>query len=148
MITKHSITFTIDDKEFKIVVNELTKEQQKELKKKSEQHVKVLEHINESTRKLTRLSEKYGLLKNAGRVDEALAVSDDIEKEEVSLLKEKESMKKSTDALETLYQDRLKMCVSGEDKDAFLNAIDDLGISINSVFEEIAKHILESKEKK
>ena len=148
MITKHSITFTIDDKEFKIVVNELTKEQQKELKKKSEQHVKVIEHVNESARKLKRLSEKYALLKNAGRVDEALTVSDEIEKEESSLLKEKESMEKSTEALETLYQDRLKMCLSGEDKEAFLNEIDELGISINSVFEEIGKHVLESKEKK
>lgn len=136
------------EREFNLIVTELDKKQAKDLKKQSEKHIEALQNINHSSTKLARLSEKYTMLKEAKRIDEALHVMDEIEKIEKEILSTKEIVTKASESLEELYRTKLLISVSGDDKDAFFEEITKYNFNINLIFEEIAKAINESKEKK
>jgi len=146
--SKHKINLFLDEKEFHLIVTELDAKQTKELKKQSEKHIEALQLVNQMTTKLSRYSEKYTMLKEAKRIDEALHVMDEIEAIEKELLSTKETVSKASEALEALFKTKLTMSVSGDDKDAFLETIEASNFNINLIFEEIAKAISESKEKK
>lgn len=146
--SKHKIILNMNSKEFNLVVTELDKKQTKDLKKQSEKHIEALQNVNFLTTKLSRKIEKYTMLKEAKRIDEALCVMDEIENIEKELLSTKKTVNEASEALEELYKKKLLISVSGDDKNAFLEEIEASNFNINAIFEEIAKSISESKEKK
>lgn len=148
LVSKHKINLELNGKEFHLVVTELDKKQTKELKKQSEKHIEALQNVNHLTTKLSRKIEKYSMLKEAKRIDEAIAEMNEIEAIEKGLLSTKETVLKASDALEELYKSRLVMSISGDDKDTFLEEIEASNFSINDIFNEISKAIGISKEKK
>lgn len=148
LISKHKIILNINSKDFNLLVTELDKKQTKDLKEQSEKHIEALQNISFVTTKLSRKIEKYNMLKEAKRIDDALHVMDEIEDIEKELLNTKETANKALESLEELYKMKLLISIGGEDKDAFLEEIEASNFNMNDIFEEIAKSINESKEKK
>lgn len=146
--TKHNISISIDDKTFKITAHEITAQQQKKLESKFSKHTDEIKNVQKLSGKLARLNERYGMLKEAKETKEALEVLTKIEAMEDEIEKAMPSLKTASDEIETILNERLLMLIDGDDKDELFECVKEKGISNKIVFEEIAKAIQDSKEKK
>lgn len=144
----YDIALDLDGTIHHITVKELSKAQTKELIKQSEIHTDEFNKIQNLSVKLVRLNDKYEMFKEAKRIGEALHVMSEIEETENKILSFKNSAKNAVEKLEELYENKLASTVSGQDKDAFLEAVKNSSFSIKEIFKEITEVIQKEKEKK
>ena len=146
--TKHDISISIDDKTFKITAHEITSKQQKQLEEQLSKHAEAIKKIQKQSTKLSRLNERYSMLKEDRDTQEALEVLTQIEKLEDEIDELIPSLKKANNEIENLLEERLMMLIDGDDKDELFECVKEKGITNKVIFDEIAKSIQDSKEKK
>ena len=146
--TKHDISISIDDKTFKITAHEITSKQQKQLEEQFSKHAEAIKKIQKQSTKLSRLNERYSMLKEDRDTQEALEVLTQIEKLEDEIDELIPSLKKANNEIENLLEERLMMLIDGDDKDELFECVKEKGITNKVIFDEIAKSIQDSKEKK
>lgn len=145
--TKHDVSISIDDKTFKITAHEITTKQQKQLEDKFSKHTDSMKVIQKLNLKAQRLREQFELIKEENK-KEALSIHKEICKVEDEMEDAMPRLKTASDEIETILNERLLMLIDGDDKDELFECVKEKGISNKIVFDEIAKAIQESKEKK
>lgn len=145
--THHEITIGIDDKEFKISVNEMSEKQQKHLEEKFQKHTESMRSLQKLSLKVQRLKEQFELIKEENKKD-ALAIHKEICKVEDTMEEAMPQLKTASVELENVFTERLNMSVDGEDKEALLAYAKERGVSSKRLFDEVSHAIEAAKEKK
>ncbi len=158
--TKHDVTIEIDDKSFKITVQDLNKEMKVKLDESRKEKASQFEAIDDKNFALAEMQEEHSLnaqLLEADSLDEMKKVEVIFEQKELNkkitnCKKEIQDLQLKTqtmnEALESHFEEAFDLCVKGENATSLKKKIDETGISYAVVFQEIKKLIAGSVEKK
>lgn len=133
--------------EFNVTVNELTLGQQKEIREKADQYIKLSREANGIAEKIFLKREKYELLKSSDMKMQALQTIEEIEKLEEELRNPKFDTKKVKEELNDLALQKIKNVISGDDGQKLIEFAETYGKQ-EEIFEKIAEEIKKEKEKK
>lgn len=147
--TKYPLTITIDENTYAVTVKEPTKAEKEDLKAITSAYIALVEKYNDTLNDVEYKTKKYDLLtKDDTKADEALKVLEELNKDKKTLKTLVKEVEKGEETIEQLLKQRFSLTVSGNDKTALIEEIDEKGISYKAVFDEIAKEIAEAKEGK
>jgi mevalonate kinase len=156
--TTYKVAIEIDEKTFNIVVREPKKQDKDELQALSVSHTELFEERNDLSANLTKLSEEYEinkqLTKESDLIDKAKLLWEQkkLNKEiydlQAKIKEHDKSASSSSETLETLFEKRFDLLVSGTDKEPLRQALDAGGVSYRDLFVEIGNLVIKAKEKK
>lgn len=146
LFTTLVIVLTIDEIEFNITASNLKKEQQNTLKEKYGSFDAEFNERNENEVKLSRMIERYQLLKSDGQTKKALELLDQIENLESDM--SHKNIEETEKMLNDLYQSRFLMTISGDDKKRLQNYIEEHNIGYMTVMKEIESLAVKAREGK
>lgn len=133
------VVISIDEKPFSLVVSNLTKDQENTLKERYD----VSKSRIDKERQLRNKVERYQLLKSAGKYEEALNMLNDIE-----VLENEIGVKdpiESAEILNSVYESRFLMSVSGQDKERLKSYVAERNISYVDLMQYIEKEAAKGK---
>lgn len=157
--TNYLITITVDDLPYKLTVRDANKKDEAEIDQWREKSTKNFAKRDEILSELTEKRDTYKFNniiltdeKYEGSVSalciEQKKLNEDIHKLNRDLIQEEKKIEPLNDILESLMKKRFDLLVSGDEKDAFKNIIEENGISYTFIAEVMGKKIQEEKEKK
>ncbi len=153
--THYNITLEIDDEKYKIIYTNPSKQKQEEFKKEFEEYQNLFENITDKQNEIEFLQTQMNV-----NSDFILALEDKDKK--LKALNEQRAninaLKKLKDELKALGEQsidlnslakrRFSICVSGEDKDKLMGALEEKNISYYELMDEVDTQLAKAKEKK
>lgn len=156
--TIYPVSFSIDDKTFGLKVSDPTKEQKKEMETFLSQNADQYKELDSLNADLKFKKQEYevnvSIIKDASIKDKTVVWF-----EQKKLIKEirdltskikftKEDLESIDNTIEKMFEQRLKLTISGDMKEAFFEEVNKKAIPYSSIVEIISQKIAKEKEKK
>lgn len=165
--TKYDVTVQINDQEFKIAVRDPNRKEKLLLEKTAKDKTAVFENEIKKEKELNELKIELDECKNLFETNKELLRDGGITSRIATLLENKSLAKKISElekkrasynislnaqkideAFESVAREKYDLLISGEDKATLLSACEEYGVSLQQIWQEIAKEAAKAMEKK